>query len=172
MSSSSDLRAVALLSLAGIACFVAPAAEEINTDPTKATPACSLTLSGAVTGTHDCHVELTPIDRGQWEFRFNTVGESAPNFEARARWTGAPIPDREYSLQTPSAMTYALATADLSADPTAVWEAGEHVTDALSAVITVVNHPSTNGPCGHFNATLEPQSGSTASGAVQVVANF
>ncbi|HVI95678.1 MAG TPA: hypothetical protein VM753_16815 [Anaeromyxobacter sp.] len=164
---------LAALSLAVVACTTSPGREKVNADATKATLYCSMTFTGAATGTHDCHVELSQIDGGQWELRLNAVGEGAPTFNATVRWPTAPTLYSEYSLQAPGTMTYAAATAQLSSDPTALWEAGEPITtDSLSAIITSLHADISGGPCGSFNATLVPKSGSTASGEVKVVADF
>jgi hypothetical protein len=168
MNPTPDLRAVALLSLVVVAC-VAPAID--NTDPTKATLYCSVTFSGAIAGKYDCHVELSQIEGGQWELRLNTVGD-APTFDAQARWASAPALSITYSLQTPPTLASALAETHQSSDPAAVWQSGEQVTDSLSAFLTAHYASNSGGPCGSFSATLEPKSGSTASGQVQVAATF
>lgn len=166
------MKTIILVALA-IAVLACGGAEKVNADPTKPTRYCTVTFSGAVTGTHDCHVALQKTQSGTWEFQLNTVGIGAPALQVVVAWPSEPALYTPYTLESPGTMTSAAITLRAPSDASALWAAGPPVTtDRVSTTITKLFSDLSGGPCGIVDATVVPQGGSTASGEVKVLADF
>ena len=139
---------------------------------------CTVTLSGAVSGTYDCKPATTvwssANNRGGFSFSVGTSG-STPNINVAIAWTGEPAAGTHYQ-RTDAGAQGGVTLITGSGAGTQVWEAvtGNNATGSYDLDFTSVSNAlsTANGKAytadGALDATLNPTTGQNGSVTVHV----
>ncbi len=164
--------------------IVAAAAWSCNTGASNVTPgissSCSVTLSGAVTGTYDCRPATTAWsitdDNGVFTFGVGASG-TRPSIGLAIAWLGEPT-DSTYHNTDPGAQADVYVTTSSGATWRATVGGGTAAMGSYSLTFTsVVNNLSTStgraySTDGSVTATLAADTTTTATGTITLTATF